>query len=162
MAVKEIRFFVNGCPAPGGSKQAFVPLHPVTKQPYRSKATGRIVVNVIDDAGKRNKEWRGNVAAAAMEAMRLADSAPLTGAVELELIFQMPRPKSHFRSDGVTLKPGSPLRHVTRPDCTKLARSTEDAMTGKVYLDDGQIVKQTHEKAFSDVPGCWVIVREVA
>lgn len=155
----EIRFFVTGTPAPGGSKQAFVPLHPKTKQPYRS-ATGRIVVNVVDDAGKRNKAWRQEVAKAAFLAMKHADAVPLMGAIELELIFQMPRPKSHYRSDGVTLKPGSPLQHVTRPDCTKLARSTEDAMTGIVYADDGQIVKQCHEKAFSDTPGCWVVVKE--
>lgn len=155
----EIRFFVAGDPAPGGSKQAFVPLHPKTKQPYRS-ASGRIVVNVVDDAGKRNKEWRGLVSAAAMEAMRLADSVPLTGAIEVELLFQIKRPKSHFRSNGFTLRPDAPLRHVTRPDLTKFARSTEDACTGRVWADDGQIVKQSHAKAFSDIAGCWIIVKE--
>lgn len=149
--MKEIRFFISGIPSPGGSKSAFC-------LKKGGIYTGRAVV--VDAGGKKTKEWRQDVATAAMEAMRLADSAPLTGAVELELIFQMPRPKSHFRSDGVTLKPGSQLRHVTRPDCTKLARSTEDAMTGKVYLDDAQIVKQTHEKFFSDQPGAWVIVKE--
>lgn len=149
--MKEIRFFIKGVPSPGGSKSAFC----LKKNGHY---TGRAVV--VDAGGKKTKEWRQDVAAAAMEAMRLADSAPLTGAVELELIFQMPRPKSHFRSDGVTLKPGSPLRHVTRPDCTKLARSTEDAMTGICYVDDGQIVKQSHEKAFSDQGGAWVILRE--
>jgi Holliday junction resolvase RusA-like endonuclease len=158
----EIRFFVTGTPAPGGSKQAFVPLHPVTKQPYRSKLTGRIVVNVIDDAGKRNKAWRQDVAAAALQAMKLADSAPLTGAVELELIFQIPRPKSHFLSDGIRLRPGSPETHITRPDLLKLARSTEDSMTGICYLDDGQIEKETLEKFFSPEAGCWVVIRERA
>lgn len=156
----EIRFFVYGIPAPGGSKQAFVPLHPKTREPYRGKG-GRIIVNVVDDAGKRNKAWKQEVAKAAFIAMRAADSLPLTGAVEVELFFQMPRPKSHFSSDGIRLKPHAPLRHVTRPDCLKLARSTEDAMTGKCYADDGQIVRETIEKAFSDQPGCHVVIREV-
>lgn len=155
----EIRFFIHGDPAPGGSKQAFVPLHPKTRQPYISK-TGRIVVNVVDDAGKRNKVWRQIVSAAAMEAMKLANAVPLTGAIEVELLFQIKRPKSHYRSDGFSLRPGAPLRHITRPDVLKLARSTEDACTGKLWADDAQIVKETLEKDFSDAPGCWVTLRE--
>jgi Holliday junction resolvase RusA-like endonuclease len=149
--MSEIRFFVHGIPAPGGSKQGFA----IKKG---GVYTGRVAI--VDAGGAKTKAWRQDVAAAAFQAMKLADSAPLTGAVELELIFHMPRPKSHFRSDGVTLRPGSPLQHVTRPDCTKLARSTEDAMTGIAYVDDGQIVKQTHEKFFSDQPGAWVVLKE--
>lgn len=149
--MKEIRFFISGVPSPGGSKSAFC-------LKKGGVYTGRAVV--VDAGGEKTKRWRSDVAAAAMEAMRLADSAPLTGAVELELIFQMPRPKSHFRSDGVTLKPGSPLRHITRPDVLKLARSTEDSLTGKCFGDDAQVVKETLEKFFTDVPGCWVVVRE--
>lgn len=73
---------------------------------------------------------------------------------------QIKRPKSHYRSDGIQLKPSAPSCHVIRPDCLKLARSTEDAMTGKVYVDDAQIVKETIEKAYSDRPGCMIVVRE--
>lgn len=155
----EIRFFVPGLPAPGGSKQAFVPLNRKTGEPYRGKG-GRIIVNVVDDAGKRNKAWKQEVAKAALIAMKLADLAPLTGALHLELLFQMPRPKFHFRSDGLSLRPNAPQHHITRPDCGKLARSTTDACTGIVWRDDGQIVVDHGEKAFSDQPGCWVIVKE--
>lgn len=147
----DIRFFVPGSPAPGGSKQGFA----IKKG---GVYTGRVAI--VDAGGQRTKEWRQDVAAKAVEAMKIADLAPLTGAIELELIFQMPRPKSHYRSKGVQLKPGVPLCHITRPDLLKLARSTEDAMTGRCYLDDGQIVKETLEKAFSDQSGCWVILRE--
>lgn len=147
----ELRFFVHGHPSPGGSKSAFC-------LKKGGVYTGRAVV--VDAGGKKTKAWRQDVAAAAFQAMKIADAVPLKGAIEIELIFQMPRPKSHYRSDGVTLRPNAPLQHVTRPDCTKLSRSTEDAMTSIVYADDGQIVKQTHEKAFSDQPGCWVIVKE--
>lgn len=149
--MNEIRFFVSGIPAPGGSKRGFA----IKKG---GVYTGRVAI--IDAGGERTKNWRQDVAAAAMNAMKQAELAPLTGAIEIELLFQMPRPKSHFRSDGISLRPGSPSHHVTRPDCGKLARSTEDAMTGKVYRDDAQIVKETHEKAFSPRTGCWVIVRE--
>lgn len=94
------------------------------------RKNGRIIVNVVEAGGKRTKEWRQAVAAAAFQAMKTADAVTLSGAIEIELIFQMPRPKSHYRSDGVSLRPGSPSGHVTRPDVLKLARSTEDSLTG--------------------------------
>lgn len=146
----EIRFFCAGLASPGGSKTGFA----IKKGGIY---TGRVAI--IDAGGKKTKEWRAAVVAEAYTAMRKIDSLPLTGAIELELIFHMPRPKSHFRSDGLTLRPGSPLQHVTRPDCLKLARSTEDALTGICYQDDAQIVKETIEKAFSDTPGAWIVIR---
>lgn len=151
--MKEIRFFVAGVPSPGGSKSAFC----------LKKAgvyTGRAVV--VDAGGEKTKAWRGDVGMAAMEAMRKADCAPLTGPVELELIFQIPRPKSHFKPGHPWLKTGAPSDHITRPDLLKLARSTEDALTGKCFVDDGQIIKETLEKFFSPQPGCWVVVKEMA
>lgn len=156
----EIRFFVPGLPAPGGSKSAFVPTNRKTGEPYRGKG-GRIIVNVVDSGGERTKNWRQNVVAAAFDAMKAADLAPLTGPIELELLFQMPRPKSHFRSDGFSLKPGAPQWHVIRPDCLKLARSTEDALSRICYADDSQIVRENIEKAFSSQSGCWIIIKEL-
>lgn len=155
----EIRFEVRGLPAPGGSKSAFVPTNKKTGEPYRGPG-GRIIVNVVDSGGERTKNWRQDVAAAALQAMRAADSAPLTGPIAVELVFHMPRPKSHFRSNGIALKPSAPLYHVTRPDVLKLARSTEDACTGICWRDDAQIVKETLEKAFSDQSGAWITIRE--
>lgn len=156
--MKEVRFFVKGLAAPGGSKSAFVPTNRQTGEPYRKN--GRIIVNVVEAGGKKTKAWRQEVAAAALVAMKNSDLAPFTEAVETEMIFQMPRPKSHFRSDGISLRPGSPSQHIIRPDRLKLARSTEDAMTGIVWRDDAQVVSGPIEKAYSDQPGAWIIVRE--
>jgi Holliday junction resolvase RusA-like endonuclease len=151
--MKEVRFFVgNAVPSPGGSKSAFC-------LKKNGVYTGRAVV--VDAGGAKTKLWRQEVAKVAMLAMKQADLAPFTGPIELELIFQMPRPKSHYRSDGVRLRPQAPSCHVIRPDCTKLARSTEDALTGKAYLDDSQIVKQFHEKVYSDQAGAWIVIKEV-
>ena len=149
--MSEIRFFVTGIPAPGGSKTGFA----IKKG---GVYTGRVAI--IDAGGQRTKDWRQAVSAAAMAAMKLADSVPLTGAIEVELLFHMPRPKAHYRSDGISLRPGAPSRHIIRPDCLKLARSTEDAMTGKVYADDAQIAKETIEKAYGNPSGCFVVIRE--
>lgn len=153
----EIRFFCAGHPAPGGSKSAFVPTKRVTGEPYRKN--GRIIVNVVEAGGKKTKEWRQAVAAAAFQAMKLANAFPLTGAIEIELIFQMPRPKYHYRSDGVRLRPECPSCHITRPDLTKLTRSTEDACKGILWNDDGQVVKQSVEKFYSEQAGASIIVR---
>lgn len=152
----EIRFFIPGRPAPGGSKNAFA----IKKAGIY---TGRVAV--VDAGGKATKEWRQNVAAAAMVGMKIADCVPLTGAIEVELVFQMPRPKSHFRSgakwaSNAMLKPDAPTCHITRPDLLKLARSTEDSMSRICYLDDGQIVKESLEKEFSDISGCRVVIRD--
>lgn len=147
----ELRFFVRGLPAPGGSKTGFA----IKKG---GVYTGRVAI--VDAGGVRTKEWRQEVSAAATEAMRLAGVVPLSGAIEVELLFHMPRPKSHFSSNGITLRPSAQTCHVIRPDCLKLARSTEDAMTGICYRDDAQIVKETLEKAYSDRPGCWIVIRE--
>lgn len=149
--MKEIRFFIPGTPSPGGSKSAFC-------LKKGGRYTGRAVV--VDAGGKKTKLWRQEVAKAARLAMD--GETRLTEAVEIELIFHMPRPKSHYRSDGLMLRSGRPPEHITRPDCTKLARSTEDAMTGIVYADDGQIVKQTHEKFYCEpeAGGAWIIIRE--
>lgn len=150
--MKEIRFFIKGAPSPGGSKSAFC-------LKKNGVYTGRAVV--VDAGGKKTKEWRQDVAAAAFQAMKQADLAPLTGAIEMELIFQIPRPKSQFRSDGIRLREGAPCDHITRPDLLKLGRSTEDSLTGICFDDDGQIIKETLQKFFSPQAGCWVVVKEL-
>lgn len=120
----KLTFWVPGIPRPGGSKTAFV-----------NKHTGR--ANVVD-AGKGNKEWKSLVAHAAREAHR---TAPFDGPLLLRIVFNMPRPKSHRRKDGTT-KPFAPYWHVSKPDATKLTRSTEDALTGLLWHDDTQVVCQ--------------------
>lgn len=123
---ERICFDVEGMPAPGGSKSAF-----------RHRHTGRIVV--VDAGGKRNKQWRALVAAAGRQAManREMPQPPLL----LTVMFRMPRPQSHLNRHG-KLRRTSPVLPVTRPDLTKLLRSTEDALTGIVWSDDASIAEQ--------------------
>jgi Holliday junction resolvase RusA-like endonuclease len=52
---------------------------------------------------------------------------------------------------------------VTRPDATKLWRPTEDALTGIVWRDDSQIIRQLVRKRYcgpGEVPGAEVLVDE--
>lgn len=148
--MREIRFFIPGIPRPGGSKKVFG----IKKGGIY---TGRFVVT--DAAGKGNRDWRASVGESA--ARSIGDEAKLLGPIELELVFRMPRPKSHFKKDGVTPSSGFELLHTKMPDVGKLARSTTDACKGILWRDDSQIVKETHEKWYSDQPGCHLIAKEI-
>ena len=120
-----IAFFVPSTPRPGGSK--------------RYVGHGRI----IEDC-KKNKDWRACVALSAFEHF----PSPLLGALSVAITFYMPRPKGHFRKDG-SLKPKAPMYHTTKPDTTKLVRSTEDALTGIAWHDDAQVVEQRASKRYA-------------
>ena len=136
-------FFVPGIPQPGGSKRGFV-----------NPKTGRIVI--LEDA-KGNKDWRISVVAAALEAYT---GDPVGGSLELGVEFRMPRPKGHYgtgRNAG-QIRSSAPVFPTTRPDLTKLWRSTEDALTGILWRDDAQIICQHVRKVFSKQTGACITV----
>ena len=128
-----ISFFVPGIPRPGGSKRAFV-----------NRKTGKAI---IVEACNKNPEWRSDCKAFAIGAY---SGPPLTGALFLKVFFFMPRPKTHFGTgkNSNTIKPSSPLYPTGKPDCTKLIRALEDALTGVVWRDDAQIVSQNIQKRY--------------
>lgn len=130
-----IEFFVAGLPRPGGSKRAF----------YVAKL-GRAV---ITEDCKTSKDWRAAVAQAAHEAM--AGRPLLTGPLRLTIRFRFPRPKGHYRTGkkAAELRDSAPRYHVTKPDTTKLVRSTEDALKGIIWRDDSQVARQTASKAYA-------------
>jgi Holliday junction resolvase RusA-like endonuclease len=137
-----IQFFAPGIPRPGGSKT----------YKGRSKAGRAILV----DASKYGKDWRAMVALACADASRAALEGPLS----MDVTFIMPRPKSHYRANGA-LKDSAPVYHTSKPDATKLMRSTEDALTGIAWRDDAQVVRQTVVKMYGERPGAEVVIRKV-
>jgi len=141
-----VRFWVPGAPQPGGSKRGFV-----------NPKTGRVVI--IDDA-KYNREWRTCVAAYARAAF--ADQ-PVTGPLRLEITFVVRRPKGHWgtgRNAG-SVKASAPMYPGVRPDLTTLLRSTEDALTGILWVDDAQIVEQLVRKRYGHSAGARIILMEM-
>jgi Holliday junction resolvase RusA-like endonuclease len=116
-----ISFFVEGIPAPGGSKK------------YVGHRGGRAII--VDMGGKRTKDWRSCVAKEGRKAM--SGKPLMAGPLHVTMEFFMPRPKKHFKSNG-ELRPDAPYWHTNTPDALKLARSTEDALTGIVWEDDKQ------------------------
>ena len=135
----EITFTVFGIPKPAGSKTAFA-----IKR--GGVYTGRTVVM---DACKKTKSWQAIVKA---EAKKHAPEKPFDGAIAVEFVFLMPRPKSHYGTgkNSRNLKRNAPKYHTGKPDALKLARAVEDAMTGIIYLDDAQIAYEKIEKIYDD------------
>jgi Holliday junction resolvase RusA-like endonuclease len=120
---------VTGRPAPQGSKKGF--------------ARGGKVAMV--EMSKYVKPWRQDVRSAAEAwVARSPDLYPLPGALSVDMVFSIARPKGHYgtgRNAGV-LKPNAPAHPASMPDLSKLARSTEDALTSAgVWSDDARVVE---------------------
>jgi len=126
-----ISFFVEGIPAPQGSKNGYI-------------QNGRVV---MVEASKKVKPWRQAVALATTEAMR--NRSTITEPVEITLVFYLPRPKTVTR-----------LLPSVKPDLDKLIRSTFDGLTtGGLYVDDALVIAVTATKAYAtDKSGCYVHV----
>lgn len=139
-----VTFQVLGTPVPQGSKSAFV-------------VKGRAVVTERSRAALG--PWRGQIAAVAAEHV----SEPLTGPVEVELVFALVRPKSHYRSGARAgeLRDGAPAFVSGRPDVDKLARAVLDGLTGVAFRDDSQVAVLHCRKLYSTTPGVLVRLREL-
>lgn len=127
--------FVAGAPIPQGSKRAFV-------------RGGRVS---IVEANPKHKAWRSAVTDAIAAAL-VFDGDQCADAVEVELLFVMPRPKSVTRKF-MTVK----------PDADKLARSVLDSITDSgLWADDSQVVGLLVRKAYEQPtvePGVFITIR---
>ena len=135
-----ISFFVEGEPAPQGSKNGFV-------------KNGRVV---MVESSKKVKPWREAVATQTQEYRAskwpMAEQWTLTTPVEIALVFFLPRPKT------VTRK-----WPAVKPDLDKLIRSTFDGLTtGGLYTDDALVIAVSASKQYAtDKIGCQIIASEV-
>jgi len=155
-----IEFWVPGIPKPGGSKKGF----PIRTGKFKlNKKTGLlqevIRVNVVDDNSKV-MNWREDVVAACL---RVFHENPLRGPLRVDIYFFVTRPKSHYGTgiNADVLKGSAPKYPISKPDKTKLLRSTEDALTGVLWLDDTQVVGGWVVKLFGDRPGAKIKVEEL-
>jgi crossover junction endodeoxyribonuclease RusA len=113
-----------GEPAPQGSKNA--------RAIYKGRGeqrqfTGKVAVH---ESSKKVKPWRAAVAEVARAEVTARVLEPLDGPLVVDMVFTMPK--------GTTL-PKWKAWHDTSPDLSKLARSTEDALNGLVWVDDARV-----------------------
>lgn len=149
----ELVITVHGTPAPQGSKRAFV------------GKSGR--AHVIESSHDRVKSWRQAVLDEVRPEHRAFRFPGL--ALELEMCFYLKRPKSHYRTGRYehVLRDDAPRYPSGKPDLSKLARSTEDALTDAgVWDDDAQVVAYSRlAKFWADrsgalLPGAIIRIRE--
>lgn len=112
-----MKIVVYGTPAPQGSKK-FVGLK-----------NGR---GIMVESSKKVKPWREDVKSAA-ELVRNG-APPIDGPVIVRMVFTLPKPASAPKRRR--------LYAMRKPDLSKLARSTEDALTDAgVLADDARIIE---------------------
>jgi len=138
-----VEFFVPGIPKPGGSKKAFA---------IKGK-NGKLRTVVTDDC-KTSKDWRSAVVEACM---KVFNGPPTLQPLRLRINFYMAYRKGDFNKKG-ELKQNAPKWHDKRPDCAKLIRAFEDALTGILWRDDSQVVSIHATKEFGLRPGARVMV----
>lgn len=112
------RFIVYGHPAPGGSKIAR--MNRKTGKPY------------VAPASESTQHWRACVTTEIAKQRMAMGLAPFEHKVVLRMVFSFRRPKSVPRSK-------RPYMTVA-PDVSKLARSTEDALTDAGFWSDDSLV----------------------
>ncbi len=119
---------VYGLPAPAGSKR-FV----------GHAKSGR---GILVESSKQVRPWREAVKWAAL--LGPGPAVTLTGPLLVEMTFTLPRPKT---------APKGRRWPDSRPDLSKLERSTEDALTDAgVWQDDARLVRCLAMKVYVGAP----------
>lgn len=129
---------VNGLPAPQGSKT-------------RGRYGG------VFESSKKVGPWRNAVRTETQKVI----SEPFDCPVWVDVVFFLPRPKSHFgtgRNAG-KLKESAPEYPASVPDIDKLCRSTLDGLKeGGAYRDDSQVVTLHAKKRYADIRATGAVI----
>lgn len=151
-ALKHIVFTVYGSPAPQGSKSF--------KGTFVDK-TGR-TRGIMAESSKKVKPWRQDVKAAAEKIREERSIIPLDGPLSVRMVFTLPKPSSAPKSRRTWA--------MRKPDVSKLARSTEDALVDAgLIADDARIVEYSRlakvfpneDKEALDAPGVLIVITVV-
>lgn len=145
---------VYGSPAPQGSKRY-----------VGSKNGGR---GIVIESSKKVRPWRQAVKYEALNARQ--GVPPIDEPVYVRMVFTFQRPASHYRTgkNAHLLRDGAPDRPSGPPDLSKLARSTEDALTDAgVWRDDSRVVEYERlakvyvgeDPEALDAPGVRMVIR---
>ena len=89
---------------------------------------------------------------------------PLTGSIELKLIFYMPRPKSHYRtgkySHLLKEKCKDIVYHTFKSDVDNFCKFYMDLMNSGFYVDDSQVCVLQAEKKYGE-PRTEIMIDEI-
>jgi len=136
-------FFVHGIPVAKGSGMAFY--NPKAKRAY-----------VVQTNAARQKPFASMISYTAQE----QSIKPIDGPVFVGMLFQFPRPKSHYYTGkrSYLLRDNAPVYHVSTPDVDKCARLVLDSLTGIAFHDDKQAQILEARKIYARDPGVWITI----
>lgn len=120
-----------------------VPGNPIALKRHRMTKTGHSY-----DPSKNDK------ADFLAKCMEHKPDTPITGPINLTIIFYMPRPKNHYRTGkhAGELKDDSPYWHTGRPDIDNLLKLIMDSLNGIFWRDDAQICRIEARKIYHEAP----------
>lgn len=128
-----VEFVVVGIPQPKGSTRPWV-------RTVRDKETGLPkTITTVTSTNTKLKPWENDIRAAIQNA---APGVFFDGPVAVRLEFHMPRPQS---------APKRVVLPTVAPDLDKLIRGALDALTGKLWRDDSQVVHVAAWKVYAAV-----------
>lgn len=141
--MKEFKMFVPGIARTAGSHSTY---------------QGRIV-----HAGKHTRKWMDTIAWFALK--EFGRPCLLEGAIFLNVVIYLPRPKGDFSKgkNAGKLKPSAPKDHIKHPDLDKLVRAIQDALTKIIWRDDSQITMLHALKYYENTlkpPGIEIYIKE--
>ncbi len=125
--------------------QIEIPGPPISKKRPRFARRGNFVTTYNDQETEE-----GFWALRAIEHIKKSGTAlPLSGAIRLSCIFNIPRPKSHYTTKGI--KKNAPAAHVQKSDLDNLVKFVMDCLNRcNVWGDDCQVVSIVAEKKWAD------------
>jgi Holliday junction resolvase RusA-like endonuclease len=87
-----------------------------------------------------------------IDAWQQVGSPRLDGAIHLGISLVVARPKGHYRKDGSLSAAGLAKPHPTgkKPDADNAAKLVMDAMNGRLYRDDVDVIELTVMRYWSD------------
>ena len=88
-----------------------------------------------------------------------AGCTPLEGAIEIEITFAFPIPKSYSKKKRAQIVSGE-LLATKRPDIDNLVKTVTDALNGVAYGDDAQIISVTANKCYDEDEQTTVVINE--
>lgn len=120
-----------------------IQFEPVSLKRHRHRLTGGTY-----DPSKKEKD----------EFVSMIDDMPqekMTKPIKCKLDFYCKRPKSHYKTgkNSHILKDTSPKYNTNNKDLDNMVKFILDALNGKLYIDDCQIVEITCKKLYSEGNG---------
>jgi Holliday junction resolvase RusA-like endonuclease len=108
------------------------------------------------------ENWKSCISASAKAHI---PEQPITGPVQVDCTFYLPRPKGHYgtgKNEG-KLKESAPMFHTCAPDVDNALKVIFDVLTYlRFWLDDTQVVKTWSEKLYENLPhlppGCQIVI----